>query len=167
MKQLRLPRLALLGCLALLILSICTAFAATNSVPSTRLDDDSIAIDANALKPASCSSLNLTNIVVGASGTNANDLILGTAGSDNLRGSDGNDCIVGGGGDDNLDGQKGNDILLGGDGNDDLSGGQDDDHLYGQDGDDRLNGGQGTDICDGGPGTDSGHNSCETEINIP
>lgn len=167
MRRLGLHRLALFGSLALLILSISTAFAATNSIPSTRLDDDSIAIDANALKPAACNGLNLTNIVIGGSGTNANDLILGTAGGDTLRGSDGNDCIVGGNGDDNLDGQKGNDIILGGDGNDDLSGGQDDDYLYGEAGDDRLNGGQGTDVCDGGPGNDSGHNSCETEIDIP
>jgi hypothetical protein len=30
-----------------------------------------------------------------------------------------------------------------------------------------LRGNQDTDICDGGPGTDSGHTSCETELNIP
>ena len=152
MKPSRLVHYAGLFLIVLIAVSTASAFAAANSVPATRLDDDTLPITANDLKPSACSSLNLTNIVVIAgngSGTNANDLILGSSGSDNLRGSDGDDCIVGGGGDDNLDGQKGNDILLG------------------QDGDDTLRGSQDTDICDGGPGTDSGHNSCETEIDIP
>jgi Ca2+-binding RTX toxin-like protein len=106
-----LPRLAVFGLALLLIGSITSAFAATNSVPATRLDDDSLAIDANAIKPAACASLNLTNIAYGT-GTAANDLVLGTAGGDNLSGDDGDDCLVGGGGDDMLDGKKGNDILL-------------------------------------------------------
>jgi Ca2+-binding RTX toxin-like protein len=159
-------RLVLIGLGLLLIGSISSAFAATNSVPSTRLDEDSFAIDANALKPSRCASLNLTNIAFGT-GTAANDLVLGTAGSDSLSGDDGDDCLVGGGGDDTLDGKKGNDILLGGSGNDDLRGLQGDDILYGEDGDDSLNGGPDIDICNGGPGTDTGHNSCETEVDIP
>lgn len=152
MKPSRLLRVAGIFLIALIAVSTASAFAAANSVPATRLDDDTLPITANNLKPSACSSLNLTNIVVIAgngNGTNANDLILGSSGSDNLRGSDGDDCIVGGSGDDSLDGQKGNDILLGQDGNDSLKGSQD------------------TDICDGGAGTDSGHKSCETEINIP
>ena len=152
MKPSRLLRTAGIFLIALITVNAVSAFAAANSVPSSRLDDDSFSIAANDLKPPECSSLNLTNIVVIAgngSGTNANDLILGSPGGDNLRGSDGDDCIVGGGGDDSLDGQKVNDILLG------------------QDGNDSLRGSQQTDICDGGAGTDSGHNSCETEIDIP
>jgi len=152
MKPSGILRFAGICLIALVVVNVASAFAAANSVPATRLDDDTFPISANDLKPAECSSLNLTNIVVIAgngSGTNANDLILGSSGSDSLRGSDGDDCIVGGGGDDSLDGQKGNDILLG------------------QDGNDRLRGSQQTDICDGGAGTDSGHNSCETEIDIP
>jgi Ca2+-binding RTX toxin-like protein len=133
----------------LIILGVINAFAATNTVPSFRLDDNSLPITANDLKPSDCNSLNLSNIVVGSSGTAANDLILGTTGNDNLRGGDGDDCIVGGGGDDTLQGQKNNDIVLGQDGNDALRGNQD------------------TDICDGGAGTDTGHISCETELNIP
>jgi len=143
-----LPMLPLL-LTSLIILGVMNAFAATNTVPSSRLDDNSIAITANDLKPSDCSSLNLTNIDTTGSGTAANDLVLGTAGDDSLQGSDGDDCIVGGGGNDTLQGGKGNDILLG------------------QDGDDSLRGNQDTDICDGGNGTDSGHPSCETEINIP
>ncbi len=152
MKPSRLLRFAGIFLITLIAVNAASAFAAANSVPASSLDDDSFPITANALKPAECSALNLTNIVVIAgngNGTNANDLILGSSGNDNLRGSDGDDCIVGGGGDDSLDGQKGNDILLGQDGNDSLKGNQD------------------TDICDGGAGTDSGHKSCETEIDIP
>jgi Ca2+-binding RTX toxin-like protein len=135
--------------LTMVLLSVVGAVAASNTVPFTRLDDDSFSITANDLKPSACNSLNLTTIVVGANGTTGNDLILGTSGNDSLMGSDGDDCIVGGGGDDALRGQKGNDILLGDDGNDTINGGQD------------------TDVCNGGPGTDSGHPSCETEIDIP
>ncbi len=149
MKPSRLFRFAGIILIVLIAVNAASAFAAANSVPSSRLDDDSFPITANALKPAECAALNLTNIVVASNGTAGNDLILGTAGNDNIRGSDGDDCIVGGSGDDRLDGQRGNDILLG------------------QDGNDRLRGSQDIDICDGGAGTDTGHNSCETEINIP
>ena len=149
MKPSKLVRFAGIALIGLIAVSAASAFAAANSVPASRLDDDSFPITANDLKPSECAALNLTNIVVAGNGTSGNDLILGTAGNDSLRGSDGDDCIVGGGGDDNIDGQKGNDILLGQDGNDSLKGSQD------------------TDICDGGAGTDSGHKSCETEINIP
>lgn len=149
MKPSNILRMAGIILIVLIAVNAASAFAAANSVPASRLDDDSFSITANDLKPSECSSLNLTNIVVAGDGTASNDLILGTAGNDNIRGSDGDDCIVGGGGDDSLDGQKGNDILLGQDGNDSLKGSQD------------------TDICDGGAGTDSGHKSCETEINIP
>ena len=149
MKPSRLLRFAGIFLIALIAVNAASAFAAANSVPATRLDDDTLPITANDLKPSECAALNLTNIVVAGNGTAGNDLILGTAGNETLRGSDGDDCIVGGGGDDTLDGQKGNDILLG------------------QDGNDSLKGSQNTDICDGGAGTDSGHKSCETEINIP
>ncbi len=149
MKPSRLLRFAGIFLIALIAVNAASAFAAANSVPATRLDDDTLPITANNLKPAECAALNLTTIVVAGNGTAGNDLILGTAGNDTMRGSDGDDCIVGGGGDDTLDGQKGNDIVLGQDGNDSLKGSQD------------------TDICDGGAGTDSGHKSCETEINIP
>ncbi len=149
MKPSRLLRFAGIFLIALIAVNVASAFAAANSVPATRLDDDTLPITANDLKPSECAALNLTNIVVAGNGTAGNDLILGTAGNDSLRGSDGDDCIVGGGGDDTLDGQKGNDIVLGQGGNDSLKGSQD------------------TDICDGGAGTDSGHKSCETEINIP
>ena len=65
MRPMRLNRMVVLVLTSLILLGVMNAFAATNTVPSTRLDDDSIPITANALKPSDCSSLNLTNIVVG------------------------------------------------------------------------------------------------------
>ncbi len=143
--------LGLLAMLGLLLLAAGTlgAFATTNTVPDTRVDDLSQAITANALRPAACAALDLTSIVVGSLGTAGNDLILGTAAGDTIQGQAGDDCILGGGGNDDVQGQQGNDIILAGDG------------------DDRLRGGQDTDVCNGEGGADSGHPSCETEISIP
>ena len=147
----RLLRVSMTMLAAMVLLSVIGAVAASNTVPFTRLDEDSFSITANDLKPSECATMNLTNIVVvtNGSGTAGNDLILGSSGGDNIRGGAGNDCIVGGGGDDTLQGQRGDDIILGQDGNDSLRGNQD------------------TDICDGGAGIDSGNPSCETEIDIP
>lgn len=147
----RLLRLSMTMLVAMVLLSVIGVVAASNTLPSTRLDQDTFAITANDLKPSECNSLNLSGIVVvtNGSGTTGNDLILGSSGDDNIRGDDGDDCIVGGGGDDTLQGQRGDDIVLGQNGNDSLRGNQD------------------TDICYGGAGTDSGHPSCETEIDIP
>ena len=159
---------ALLG-LALLIAGAVAAYAATNTVPSTRLDLDNLNITANDLKPSACASLNLSNIVSGSgtlNGSNGNDLILASAGNDTLNGRAGADCLVAGSGADTLDGGAGGDVLLAGDGNDNLSGSAADDTLYGEAGDDALDGGAGSDTCDGGSGSDSGAN-CETQVNIP
>jgi Ca2+-binding RTX toxin-like protein len=150
-----LSRLAILALFVLVLASVLSAAAAANFVPVTRADDLNLgAPTANNLKPLQC-TMNLTNIVrcTGTgicNGTNANDLILGTAGNDTgnngrITGGNGDDCILGGAGDDDIRGQGGNDVLLGGDGND------------------TLNGGAGTDICYGGSGTDTFTN-CETRI---
>lgn len=60
----------------------------------------------------------LENYLVSGSGTltgtDGNDLILGSPGADIIDGNGGNDCIVGGGGDDSLNGNNGNDVCLGG-----------------------------------------------------
>lgn len=112
--------------LAMLILtSVVSALAATNTVPVTRLTNQAFAITANTLKPPQCAALNLTAIIIGTNskGTNANELILGTPGADNLGGGGGSDCILGGGGDDVLNGGKGNgDVCIGGPGNDTFKG---------------------------------------------
>ena len=89
--------------------------------------------------------------------------ILGTAGSDALRGTDGHDVICGFAGDDTLIGLDKRDVLLGGAGDDSLRagngrdqifGGTGSDSLYGGDGSDRLNGNDGYDTCAGGLGHD-------------
>jgi Ca2+-binding RTX toxin-like protein len=96
-------------------------------------------------------------------GTPGNDLIFGLEGSDLIRGRGGDDCLVGGAGSDSLRGEDGNDVLLGGEdsdslkggrGNDDLYGGGDRDSLRGERGDDRLYGGEGGDSLKGGSGDD-------------
>jgi Ca2+-binding RTX toxin-like protein len=142
---------ALVG-LGILIAGTIAAYAATNTIPNTRLDADTLSITANDLKPSECAALNLTTIVSGSGnidGTTGNDLILGSAGNDTIQGRQGADCILGGDGDDTLQGSQGGDILLAGNGAD------------------SLNGGPGTDVCDGESGTDSGSPTCETELNIP
>lgn len=78
-------------------------------------------------------------------GRESDDLILGGAGADTLIGGDGNDT---------LHGQDGNDRLFGGRGNDLLFGGSGDDHLFGEDGDDILIGEAGDDYLSGGRGDD-------------
>jgi Ca2+-binding RTX toxin-like protein len=137
----RLVRLAGAVLASLVLVSAFSAFAAANAVAKSRVADVRITINANALKPSQCASLNLTNVVTGRgdfNGTNNNDLILGSNISDEIYGRDGNDCILGGGGDDVIDGDSGNDILIGGSGDDDLKGGGGTDYCYGNSGSDSM-----------------------------
>lgn len=99
-------------------------------------------------------------------GGNADDIIDGLGGDDDLWGRDGNDTLIGGDGADNLRGGKGDDTLYGGDGNDVLHGDQDDDVLYGGAGDDALLGDNGDDMLIGGSGADTltGNNGADTFI---
>jgi len=92
------------------------------------------------------------------------DTIVGTNGSDILRGYSGNDVIKGGAGNDLIHGNEGNDTLYGGTGDDFLIGNQGNNTLYGEAGDDNLFGGEGKDNLYGGAGNDvliagSGRNS--------
>lgn len=124
-----LSRLAFFALVVLVLTSVLTAAAAANTVPpSYRTNQDLGARTANQLKPPEC-TMALTNIVwctgtALCSGTAANDLILGTAGSDTgingrIVGGNGDDCLLGGAGDDDLRGQGGsNDVCIGGPGND-------------------------------------------------
>ena len=113
-------RTALWILIILIVISTLTAIAAGNTVPTTRLDEITAAMNANAIKPAACSALNLTAIVIctggACSGTAARELILGTSAGETIRGRGGTDCIVGGGGNDNLIGGAANDICIGGPG---------------------------------------------------
>jgi Ca2+-binding RTX toxin-like protein len=122
-KAWKLPVIALIG---LIIVSVITVVAAANSIASSRLSDQSLPIDINALKPPECAAINVTSIVIGSgtiNGTNANELILGSPLSDTIKGKAGSDCILGGGGNDDIDGGSGGgasgyDICIGGPGND-------------------------------------------------
>ena len=147
-------RLALPILLALIVVTIFDALAATNLVGSTAADDLTTPITPNSLKPPECAALALTSLAVGSgtfTGHGGNTLILGSGGADTIKGQGGNDCIIGGGGDDNLQGQAGSDVLIGGSGAD------------------TLNGGNGADVCYGYSGTVSGGGidtfvSCETQF---
>ncbi len=136
--SIRLAGRALLWALGLMALGLALTpgQAANILVPTTRLDDvGPLRVSPNQLKPDECGGIPLTNIVVAsggtATGTNGNDLILGTAGSNWLEGLGGDDCIVAGAGLDVLWGDDGDDVLIGGPGLDLCFGGPGFDLLYG------------------------------------
>ena len=106
--------LALLAIVA--VAAATTGLSASNSVPATRLGRVSMSITANDLKPAECSSINVTNIVTGSgvlTGTNGNDLVLGGSGIDIIDAGVGDDCAVGGSGLDTIAGGLGTDVCIG------------------------------------------------------
>lgn len=88
-------------------------------------------------------------------GSDLNDTLTGTEGSDLLVGAQGDDNASGLGGVDVLCGGNGNDTLAGGDDADLLDGGKGNDTLSGDAGDDTLRGGQGVDTLTGGADADS------------
>jgi Ca2+-binding RTX toxin-like protein len=83
------------------------------------------------------------------------DLIEGGSGDDHILAGTGNDTVRGGAGMDLIFGGAGNDFLSGGRGNDRLFGEDGDDVLFGDEGDDTLSGGAGSDLLAGGAGDDS------------
>ena len=107
-------------------------------------------------------------------GTDGNDIICGTPGSDHIDPLKGNDIVWGGAGDDtvheDVHESGGNDRLYGQGGNDHLSGGGGADQLYGGTGDDELSAGRGgvRDIVDGGPGRDTAwvEKGIDTVVNV-
>lgn len=95
-------------------------------------------------------------------GLGGNDQIQGRAGDDILNGGSGNDRIVGGQGNDQIAGGLGNDTVLGDDGSIDpagkvtlVAGAGGDDQISGDEGDDRLYGQAGSDTINGGDGRDT------------
>jgi hypothetical protein len=88
-------------------------------------------------------------------GTEGTDILLGRNGDDVLNGGGGSDLLNGGNGDDTLDGGAGNDLLLAGNGDDLLDGGSGNDILLAGNGSDALDGGDGDDLLDGGNGNDT------------
>jgi hypothetical protein len=116
-------QIILFGLIALILVSVVTAFAASIQIAPSRMGVESIPVSAEDLKPSIC-TMHLTNIVRGAgtiTGTNDNDLIIGSSEGDIIDGGGGDDCIVGGDGDDSIDGNSGTDICIGGAGNDSFS----------------------------------------------
>lgn len=88
-------------------------------------------------------------------GGDGDDVLVGSAAANHLRGQGGNDELYGGDGDDDLDDFYGVNVLVGDAGNDDLTGSPDGgDFLDGGEGDDVLDGWAGNDTLDGGPGVD-------------
>ncbi len=118
-------RLAIFGLGAVILTSLVSAVATSNTVPGTHVGRSTRPIDANALKPSQCAALNLTAVVVctggNCNGTSASELIIGTSGSDTIRSKGGTDCILGGGGGDDITGGGAGDVCLGGPGTDTFS----------------------------------------------
>lgn len=108
----------------LISFSVMLAIAANNVVPVTYLTDQSSIVTVNDLKPSACSAIVLTAILYcptgggACDGTDANELVIGTAADDDIRGGKGDDCILGGGGNDSLRGEQDIDVCLGGPGTD-------------------------------------------------
>ena len=102
--------------LAVLVIAITfNGSAASNSVASVGLDIHTEEIGPNELAPEQCSTLVLTNLIVGSgtiNGTANADLILGSSSADTISANEDGDCIVAGGGDDDLDGGDGFDVCL-------------------------------------------------------
>ncbi|MEO0401490.1 MAG: calcium-binding protein [Pseudomonadota bacterium] len=82
------------------------------------------------------------------------NIVDGTTGNDQLKGSADLDIITGGAGDDHLDGYGGDDVLNGGEGKDKLTAGEGNDTLNGGDGNDLLKAGIGDDELNGGDRND-------------
>jgi Ca2+-binding RTX toxin-like protein len=122
MSQKKIRRLFFVTLGVAIILGIVSGFAANVAVPVTRLTNQARAVTANTLKPASCSAITLTTVVVctggNCDGSNANELLLGTANAERIRGRGGTDCILGGGGNDQLVGNGSSDVCIGGSGTD-------------------------------------------------
>ena len=109
------------GLLALILVSITSAFAAGISVPASNVGQQSLPITVEDIKPPACAALSLTTIISGSgalTGSAGNDLIVGSAGADTIDGLGGDDCILAGSGDDLITGGDGVDICVGGPGSD-------------------------------------------------
>jgi Ca2+-binding RTX toxin-like protein len=120
----RVLKFVILSMLGLILISVGAASTASITVPATNVDDSSRGITIDDIKPVEC-TMNLTALLIcppDCSGSNANELILGSPNAEWLRGKNGDDCILGGGGDDDIWGDNGNDVCIGGPGNDTFRG---------------------------------------------
>lgn len=94
-----LSRLAIFALGLVMLASILTAAAAANTVPSTRLTNQTRAITANALKPAQCAAFDLTGFFICSKNNckdpNPNELVLGSPSTNKIDGGGGVSCCVG------------------------------------------------------------------------
>ena len=88
-------------------------------------------------------------------GTENDDIIIGSDKADTINALAGDDEINAGAGNDKVYGGAGEDLIYAGDGNDTVYGDEDDDIIAGGDGDDKIYGGKGDDVLDGGEGKNS------------
>lgn len=123
MIQKNIPRYIVALLCVVIALGAVNAIAANVSITSRHnLDEQETPLPSiNNKKPAEC-TMTITSLVVCTGGvcdgTNANELFLGTTGSDIISGRGGNDCILGGDGNDDIRGNNGGDVCFGGLGND-------------------------------------------------
>lgn len=100
MKMRLLSRIFVFALAALVLTSIISAAAATNTVPPTRLSDQTRPITANDLKPVECAAFTLTSLTICGSspicnGKNSDELILGSPTTNRINGHGGTNCCVG------------------------------------------------------------------------
>ncbi len=117
-------KLAVLGFAILICASMLAAMAASNTVPTSKLDDIVRSITPNDLKPPECAGISLTAKISSngnITGTGAAELIVGGPAAQTINGQGGDDCILGGGGNDTINGGSGADVCLGGPGTDTFS----------------------------------------------
>jgi hypothetical protein len=88
-------------------------------------------------------------------GTTGTDMVFGLSGQNTISGNAGNDLLCGGNSNDTISGGDGNDIIDGENGDDAISGGDGTDILRGSSGNDTLTGGAGADVFSGGSGVDT------------
>ena len=102
----------------ILVASIVSAIAASNTVTSSNLSDTSRGIGANDLKPSQCATLTLDTIYAcpahgPCNGPTGNVLLLGPSGNKKINGNSGDDCIIAGSGSQTINGGGGTNICIG------------------------------------------------------
>lgn len=110
----KLPRLALGSLVGLVVATIASAAAASNTVPPSRAGEAAEPATLAQLTPPGPICRRVRGMPAHPGGGGGNALVLGTGAGGTLSGGGGNDCIVGGANNNVLQGQGGNDVLVGG-----------------------------------------------------
>lgn len=147
MKHKKLPKILIIVFFLLILVSLGSALAGSNSIPVTHIEDHTGPTPhPNDIKPVECNPIYVDEITSGSgviNGTRSNNLILGSSSDDTINASNaGNkwltNCILGGAGNDEINGSKKDEIILGGPGNDVIDGGKGYDICYGNGGNDTF-----------------------------